>query len=210
MVIRLTDTFQRRIHVDSMSTFTLRLVRWIFYVDSTSTLRRLYVGKYLCGHGLFFNVESTSKSLCAEMVYFSTSIQRWYLPPRGLSIHQRRIYVDSTSRFPHGRSWCFDIECTSIQRWYFPINKTCRFFNVEFTATLRRGFPTAAKGTSSGTLRSLMMSLLPFLTLYTSGAKWKIKEDGSTRLTRFKRKFTSNYLIVSWPGAPERPLARWT
>ena len=51
MFIRWIDTFQRRIHVDSTSKFTLRLVRWIF-------LRRI-------------DVDSTSKSISADMVYFS-------------------------------------------------------------------------------------------------------------------------------------------
>jgi len=47
--VRQVDTFQRRIHVDSTSKLTLRLVRWIFYVESTS----FYVEKFLYGHGIF-------------------------------------------------------------------------------------------------------------------------------------------------------------
>jgi len=149
MVIRWTNTFQRRIHVDSTSKFTVRFVRWIF----TSNRRRFYVGKYLCGYGTFFNVESTS------------------IQPSNFPIHMdcRFINVEYTSIprrcFTHGIRRFFDVECTSILRWYFTINKTCRFFNVEYTATPRRGFSTVVKGTSSGTSRSPMMSLSPSLPL---------------------------------------------
>jgi len=53
------------------STYTVQLV-WIFFA---SNQRRFYVEKYLCGHGRFFNVDSTLK----------------FPHPQGLSIHQRRI-----------------------------------------------------------------------------------------------------------------------
>jgi len=115
---RWTDTFQRRIHVDSTSKFTPRLVKWIL----TSNRRRFYVEKYPCRRGIF------SRDL--------TSIQRWSLP-----IHKdcRFINVEYTSIprqcYTHGIRQFFNVECTSIQRWYFPINRTCRFFDVEYTAT---------------------------------------------------------------------------
>jgi len=106
MVIRRTYTFQRRIHVDSTSTSTLRLVRWIFYVDSTSksicadmvcfstsNQRQFYVEKYLCRHGIFFIVDSTLKFLSTRTVDSSTSNK---------SIPRRC--------FPHGIRRFFDVE----------------------------------------------------------------------------------------------------
>jgi len=80
-------------------------------VDSTS--------KSMCGYGIFFNAESTSilrRKVSVQTWYSLTSIQRWNFP-----IHKdcRFINVEYTSRFPHGISWFFDIECTSIQRLYF-------------------------------------------------------------------------------------------
>jgi len=103
MVIRWTKTFQRLIHVDSTSKFTLRLVRRIF----TSNRRRFYVEKYMRGYGTFFKVGSTS-------------IQRWNFP-----IHKdcRLINVEYTSIprwcFTHSSRRFFDVECTSIHRWFF-------------------------------------------------------------------------------------------
>jgi len=106
--------FLRRIGVDSTSKKYLSG----HGIYSSSNQRRFYVEEYLCRHCLFstwFNVDSTLK----------------FPYPQGLSIHQRRIYVDSTSMLHPRYSSIFNVECTSIQRWYFPINRTCRFFNVE-------------------------------------------------------------------------------
>ena len=90
MVIRWTDTFQRQIHVDSTSTSTLRSVRWISYVDSTSILRR------------------------------KVSAQTWYIFQRRfnieISLHEdcRFINVEYKSIprrcFPHGICRFFDVE----------------------------------------------------------------------------------------------------
>jgi len=117
------------------------------------------------------DVDSSSKSVCVDMVYFSTSNQRRYYVKKYLCRHGifltsiqrwnfpihkdcRFINVEYTSIprrcFTHGIRRFFDFECTSIQRWYFPINKPFRFFKVEYSATPRRGFPKIAKGTSSG------------------------------------------------------------
>jgi len=89
-------------HVGLTSTFTVWLVRWI-------SLRRI-------------DVDSTSKSICADMVYF-----------------QRLVEVGSTSK-----SICADMVyfSTLIQRRNFPIHKACWFINVEHTSISRRGFPT--------------------------------------------------------------------
>jgi len=90
-----------------------------FYVESTSILRR----KVSMQIWYIFNVDSTLK----------------FSYPEGLSIHQRRIYVDvSPTIFVD----FFDVEYTSIQRWNFPIHKECRFINVEYTSIPRQGFPT--------------------------------------------------------------------
>jgi len=143
MVIRETDTLQLRIYVDSTSTFTLQIAK--VYLS-----RRFCVEKYLCGYGLFFNVESTSilrwKVQCVNMVYSSTSIRRWKFP-----IYKacRFINVEYTSIlrrcFPHGIRWCFphgirqffDVECTPIWSRNFFINKASRFIDV-YTTLMNR------------------------------------------------------------------------
>jgi len=174
--------------------FNVKIYPAISEVDFfTSNRRRFYVEKYLCKHGIFlmsiqrrFNVKiSLSIRTVDSSTSNITSIPRWRFTHgirRFSTLNTRRFNVelalstrtvnlstsnilDSTSRFPHGISWFFDVECTSIQRWYFPINMTCRFFNVQYSATPCRGFPTVAKETSSETLRSTMMSLLPSLAL---------------------------------------------
>ena len=66
-----------------MPDITLRFVRWIFYVESTSILRRKVSVRRWFIFQRRFNVEI---SLSIRLVDSSTSI----------------IYVDSTSRFPHG------------------------------------------------------------------------------------------------------------
>jgi len=150
------------------------VIRWTDTFHATSDSRRFNVDIYPpIDKVFFFCVDSTSILRRKVAVRTWYIFQRRYFPPRGLSIHQHRIYVyASPSVF------------------------------VDFS-TLNM----------SGTLRSPMMSLLPSLTLYTSGANWNMMGNGSTRSTRFKnkseRKFTSNYPIVSWPGAPRRPGARW-
>jgi len=162
MVIRWTNTFKLRIHVDSTSTFTLRLVRWIFYVKSTSNLR-LKVSVRTCFifqcrnvpvHEAcrFINVEYTSiprRGFPTEQVDSSTLKARRFYVEISQSItpvdSQRRIYVDFTSKLSHGASRFFDVECTSIWRSDFLINNTCRFFNFEYTAIHGRGFPTLSK-----------------------------------------------------------------
>jgi len=136
MVIRWTYTFQRRIHVDSTSTSTLRLVR-IF-------LRR-------------FDVDSTSKRICADMVYFSTSNQRRFYVEKYPCKHCVFFNVDSTLKFPSTRT--VDSSTSNISR-----------FHIDASPTVFVDFSTL---NTSGTLRSPMMSLLPSLALNTSRANWK-------------------------------------
>ena len=182
MVIRWTDTFQRWVHADWTSTFTLRLVYKVDFF--TSNRCRFYVEKYLCERCIFINVDLTSIQRWNFPIHkdyrfinveytpisrrcFPHGIRRFFdlectsIQSRNFPIHEACwfIIVDSTSRFPHGISRFFDVECTSIQPWYFPINKTCCFFNVEYTVIPCRCFPTVAKGTSSGTFRSTMSPL---------------------------------------------------
>jgi len=93
MVIRWAYTFQLRIHVDSTSSSTLRLIRWIFYVDSTS------------------------KSIFAAMVYFSTSILRRKVSVQTFYIFQRRFNVEIS------------------------LHEDCRFINVDYKWIPGRCFP---------------------------------------------------------------------
>ena len=113
MVIRWTYTFQRRIHVDSTSTSTLRLVRWIF-------LRRFYVEKYLCGHGIFFNFESTS-------------ILRRKVSAQTLCIFN----VDSTLNFHSTRT--VDSSTSNINRFHVDASPTVfvDFSKLNTSGTLR-------------------------------------------------------------------------
>jgi len=112
MLIRWTDTFQRRIHVDSTSKFTLRLVRWIF----TSNRRRFYVKKYLSGHGIFFNVESTS------ILLGKVSVQTWYC----FHVIQRR----------------FNVEVSLSTRTVDSSTSNIRRFHVDASPTVFVDFPT--------------------------------------------------------------------
>jgi len=134
MVIRWTYTFQRRIHVDPTSTST-------FAIGKVSFLRR-------------FDVDSTSKSICADMVYFSTSNQRRFYVEKYLCRHGIFFNVDSTFKFPSTRT--FDSSTSNISR-----------FHVDASPTVFVDFSTL---NTLGTLRSPMMSLLPSLALNTSGA----------------------------------------
>jgi len=123
MVISWTDTFQRRIHVDSSSTFTLRLVKWIFL---RSNRRRFYVEKYLCGHGIFFNAESTS------IISLKVSVQTWYIFQRRFNVE---ISLQEDCRF-------INVEYTSIPRRCFPTvfvdfpTLNTRRFNVKISQSI--------------------------------------------------------------------------
>ena len=103
MVIRWTDTFQRRIHVNSTSKFTLRFVRWIY----TSNRRRFYVEKYLCGYGIFFNVEI---SLSTRTVDSPTSnIRRFHVDA------SPTVFVDFSTL--NARRFNVDISHQEVIRW---------------------------------------------------------------------------------------------
>jgi len=57
-------------NVESAPIFTLRSVRWIFHVESTSILRQKVSVRTWYIFKRRINVDSTSKSICADMVYF--------------------------------------------------------------------------------------------------------------------------------------------
>jgi len=90
---------------------------------STSNPRRFNVDIYPAIGKVDFlrriSVNSTSKIVCVDIVYF-----------------QRRINVESEIS-------CTDMLyfLTSIQRQNSPIHTACRFINVEYTTIPSRGFP---------------------------------------------------------------------
>jgi len=90
-------------NVESTSIFILRLVRWIFLCRINRILRR----KVSVRQYIFFNIKSTSM--------------------------QRRIYVDSTSRFPHGskRDIIGDLEVPVVSLFALlsPLKQWCKWIN---------------------------------------------------------------------------------
>jgi len=108
-------------NVESTSIFILGMVRLIIYVESTSILRR----KVPVRIWYILDVKSTSilrrKVSVQDMVYVSTSIQRW--------------------DFPFKKDCLFiNVEYTSISRWCYH-HCIRRFFDVEYTSIQRRNFP---------------------------------------------------------------------
>ena len=142
MIIRWTDTFQRQTHVYSTSTFTLRLIRRIFYVESTSILRRKVSVRTGYIFQRRFKIDSTSKSTCADMIFF----QRRFNVGIPLSIRPADLSTSNIRRcFPNGIGRFSDVEYTSIQRRNFPVHKAYRFFFVEYTSIPRRVFLTVGR-----------------------------------------------------------------
>jgi len=149
VVIRWTGTFQSRINVDIHPA-----------IGKVDFLRR--IGFYVKKH-------------VSDNVYFSTSNPRRFnvdVYPAircFLTLSRRRFYVE---KYRCGQCIFFNVKSTSIQSRNFPIHQACWFINVEYTWIIRRGFLTVAKGTSSGTLRSLLCPFLPSLALWSSGVNW--------------------------------------
>ena len=94
-------------------------------IGKVEFLRKFYVEKYLRGHGIFFNVESTST------LRRKVSVQTWY-------IFQRR-FNDEISLHEHCRF--INVEYKSIPRRCFP-HGIRRFFDVEYVRDVEaRGIP---------------------------------------------------------------------
>jgi len=146
MYIRWTDTFQRRNHVDSTSKFTIGKVYFLRRIDVDST------SKSICAYMVyFFDVEPSTSILCRKVSvqtwYIfkvdSTSIQRWNIPTNKDCRFINVEYASIPRRcFTHGVRRFFDVECTAIQRRNTPIHKDCRVINVEYASIPCWGSPT--------------------------------------------------------------------
>jgi len=174
MDIYLSTSKARRFHVDIYPA----LVRWIF----TSIRCRFYVEKYLCGYGIFFNVEWTS--ILRRQVF----VQTWY-------IFQRRFNVEI---FFHEECRFINVEYKSIPRRCFP-HGIRQFFDVECVGDVE---------VPDDVPLAFLCTLHQRCILKNKG-KWIYQVNYIQELIS-ERKFTSNHPIVRRDLVRRRrPGARW-